>query len=246
MFAYTLHIDAYSPETIPMARLAEYMHNLAELLGHKDAVHFEGLETGSTRLKARVEKEASPKVSRDMQELSVGNGSPVQLKARYRLDEMMADDGASGRLLAEDDDKGSVVIEFPGATATQPETYGPITQSGHLQGILVRIGGADATAHLLLQSGAVNYSNIVCDRSTARELGKHRFEPIRVNGDGRWIRERNGEWALRSFRVKSFDVLQRGTIRDAINDMQRIAGDSWHSFDDEESVADVVYLRRDE
>jgi len=33
-------IDAYSPETLPMSRLAEYMAQLATLLGEKDHVHF--------------------------------------------------------------------------------------------------------------------------------------------------------------------------------------------------------------
>ncbi len=38
---YTLYIKAYTPETIPMARLAQYMQNLAALLGHDRAVHFD-------------------------------------------------------------------------------------------------------------------------------------------------------------------------------------------------------------
>ena len=32
--SYTLYIKAYTPETIPMARLAQYMQNLAAILGH--------------------------------------------------------------------------------------------------------------------------------------------------------------------------------------------------------------------
>ena len=38
MFDYMLYIDAYSPETIPMGRLAEYMTAFADLLGHKGEV----------------------------------------------------------------------------------------------------------------------------------------------------------------------------------------------------------------
>ncbi len=37
-------IDAYSPETIPMAKLADYMADFASLLGEDNAVDFAGLE----------------------------------------------------------------------------------------------------------------------------------------------------------------------------------------------------------
>ena len=38
------YVDAYSPETIPMAKLAEYMSDFAALLGRENAAHFAGLE----------------------------------------------------------------------------------------------------------------------------------------------------------------------------------------------------------
>lgn len=36
---YRFKIDAYSPDTMPMARLAQYMGELAVLLGEREAVH---------------------------------------------------------------------------------------------------------------------------------------------------------------------------------------------------------------
>ena len=47
---YRFTIDAYSPETLPMSRLAEYMAEVARLLGKVDQVHFVRLEPGSTVL----------------------------------------------------------------------------------------------------------------------------------------------------------------------------------------------------
>ena len=61
---YRFKIDAYSPETIPMARLAEYMSDLAVLFGNRENVHFVQLEPGSTTLLQRIEYEAVPKVKR--------------------------------------------------------------------------------------------------------------------------------------------------------------------------------------
>ena len=59
---YRFRIDAYSPETMPMARLAEYMAELALLLGEPSAVHFKRLARGSTVLVNSVDREAAPKV----------------------------------------------------------------------------------------------------------------------------------------------------------------------------------------
>ena len=38
---YHFVIDALTPESVPMARLAEYMADLADLFGHKEHVHFD-------------------------------------------------------------------------------------------------------------------------------------------------------------------------------------------------------------
>ena len=37
---YRFKIDAYTPQTMPLVRLAEYMAELAQLLGEPTAVHF--------------------------------------------------------------------------------------------------------------------------------------------------------------------------------------------------------------
>ncbi len=44
---YELYIDALTPATISMSRLAEYMRDFAEMLGHNEHVHFEKLKAGS-------------------------------------------------------------------------------------------------------------------------------------------------------------------------------------------------------
>jgi hypothetical protein len=52
---YRLRIDAFTPETLPMSRLAEYMADLATLLGEQERVHFARLENGSTALVHTIE-----------------------------------------------------------------------------------------------------------------------------------------------------------------------------------------------
>ena len=52
---YVLRIDAFTPDTMPMARLAEYLGALARLLGHAEHTHFVRLEEGSAKLVHRVD-----------------------------------------------------------------------------------------------------------------------------------------------------------------------------------------------
>lgn len=242
MFEYTLHIDAYSPQTIPMARLAEYLSAFADLLGHKDAVHFKDMKPGSTQVLACVEKEAVPKVERGLRALVAGDAAPDQRKAWQRIDDLLTDDNAGGRLSSGEHDKeNALIIAFPGATRPRPDVFGPVRQEGCLDGVLVSIGGADKTIHLRLQCGDVRHSGLDTDRATARELAKHLFEPVRVKGTGSWIRDRNGNWQLVRFKVTAFEVLQSGTIRDAIDELRAVADNAWSEVDD--PIAELLHLR---
>lgn len=223
---YTLHIDAYSPATIPMARLAEYMRNFAAMLGHEGAVHFDGLKEGSTQLVSRIDHEEVPKVGAGLDALMRGEGQPEAVKAQEAIDRLLADDNASG-FLYEDNDQGAKIIAFPGVTRPRPVQYGPIRQEGTLDGILVSVGGADKTAHIRLQHGDMKYSNIDTDRDTARRLGKHLFEPIRVFGTGSWLREEDGTWTLKRFKVDGFEALKADDLRDVLEELRRVEGSEW-------------------
>ena len=59
---YTFHIAGLTPETLPMARLADYLSDLAQLLGSKEHVHLARIEAGSIRLAVAVDQEVRPLV----------------------------------------------------------------------------------------------------------------------------------------------------------------------------------------
>ena len=59
---YRLKINAYSPETMPMRRLAEYLADMAMLLGEESHVHLVAIESSSTCPVVLVDWEAEPKV----------------------------------------------------------------------------------------------------------------------------------------------------------------------------------------
>ena len=66
-------IDVFSLDTLPMARPAEYMGELARFLGRPDQVHFAHLEAGSTVLVRSVEPEAAPDVKERLHALRQDN-----------------------------------------------------------------------------------------------------------------------------------------------------------------------------
>src|SRR5450755_4721417 len=86
---FRFSIDAYTPETMPMARLAEYMKQLAEILGEPGAVHFERLETGSTVLVHKVEREAVPKVRERTAAVQRGDAPRDALRAFHAVNRLL-------------------------------------------------------------------------------------------------------------------------------------------------------------
>ena len=216
--SYTLYIKAYTPETIPMARLAQYMQNLATLLGHDTAVHFDTLKPGSTQLVTKIDHEDVPKVASHLAQVKRGEGSTEATKAQTEI--------------YEDEDQTAEIIAFPGVTRPKPTTFGPFNQEGSLDGILISVSGADQTVHLQLQNGEIKYTGIDTNRETARRLAKHMYEPVRVFGTGRWLRDQEGTWVLKKFKVESYNVLAADDLKDAIDQMRQIEGSEWHDMDD--------------
>lgn len=239
---YTLHIAAYTPEVIPMARLAEYMQSFAAMLGYECAVHFDDLAVGSTNLTSIVDHEQVPKIAAALNALARGEGTPQRVNARQTIDRYLADDNSTG-CIYEDGDPEAKIITFPGVTRPRPVQYGPIRQEGSLDGILVSVCGAEKTIQIRLQNGDIAYSNIDTDRETARRLGKQLFEPIRVYGTGNWMREEDGSWSLRRFKVQSFEALSADALRDVLGHLRLAEGSEWN---DQGNPLSVLSVLRDE
>ena len=96
-------ISAYSPATMPMARLARYLDNLATVLGETKSVHLVGVEDGSTIPVLAVEYEAYRKVRQRASEVRNCEGSEYVLKARRAIeDDLAADDAEYAELVDEE------------------------------------------------------------------------------------------------------------------------------------------------
>ena len=97
---YELYIDSFTPDTIPLARLADYVGSFAELLGYCEHVHFGNLKPGSLSIAARVDEVAQRKVDKRVDEVRFGGGPQPARKALRDIDDKLAVDNALGRIVA--------------------------------------------------------------------------------------------------------------------------------------------------
>lgn len=238
-------IDAYSPQTIPMAKLAEYLGDFAELLGKEHAVHFVGVESGSTNIVAGVGYEDLPKVTARLSAIRHGDAPKDLGRLVQKIDRRLANDNAAGRVVLKNgtmEGTGELLV-FPGRNRQKLPSYGPFNQEGHLDGVLISVGGRDETISVQLQNGEVRYTHCETSRTIARELGKHMFEPIRIYGSGRWLREAEGEWTLVRFRIQRFDVLGSDSLQETVARLRAVQGSGWRDIDD--PLGELEKSRRD-
>ncbi len=233
-------IDVFTPETLPMERLAEYMLPFAKLLGEPERVHFVEVGPGSAVLRARVEDVAAPKVERRVTDASRGLGDPLALKALQLLDKMLADDNATGQLL---DEAGAEIIAFPGRNRPKPLEFGPFREDGILEGVVIKVGGKGAAVPIWLQDRDTIYKNCTARRPLARKLAKHYDGGLlRVSGSGSWMRLATGVWHMRAFEIKDFELLDDAPLAEVIKRLHSVEGADWG----EDPIADLTKLRSGE
>lgn len=221
----TFRIDSWTPETIPMERLGEYLVELGRLYGESASVHFKKLKRGSTVIVSAVSEPAVPKVEKRLAQARQVQAPADVVRTYRRIDQMLAEDNAVGAVRF----GRSNVVPFPGREREKPVDYSLVREEGFIEGELVRLGGIDKSVHLQLQDGETLYTNIVTNRETARELGRLIFGPVvRLWGAGAWRRAAEGTWALDSFKVGRFEVLSDRDLTAVVADLQAVSGNAWH------------------
>jgi len=201
------YIDAFTRDTMPMARLAEYIRDLATLLGHKTSVHLVGVDSGSTRPQILIDAPDVPKVRERVNAVRSSDAPEDAMRAYRAIDDRLARDNAKGVLVSKTDN-GSKIIEFPGRDRSQ--AIQPFTQPGSLQGVVIAVGGRDNPPTVHLQDEARTW---IChaSRSLVQRIAPYIYDydkPIRVVGLGRWERNLAGEWILVRFTIHDFNPLR--------------------------------------
>jgi hypothetical protein len=223
------HIHEYTPHTLPMERLAEYLKNLAVLLGSTQDVHFIRLEAGSLSCTLETEATEEPNIVNRVQSVKIGNGTEEAIRAYAKLRELLQKDEASAELEVE---SGDVILDFPRIKTGEQEIFGPFWQDGSVDGILVKIGGIDATVPVhLVDEGAYHICN--ASRELAKDLAPHLFStPIRVHGRGRWIRNTDSKWEMQWFDIHRFEKLETVNLNEAVSRLRAIPDNDLMSLKD--------------
>lgn len=219
-FEYIFRIDAFTPDTMPMARLADYMAALADLIGSKENTHFIRLDEGSARLVHRIEAPAIPKFERRLADVFT-EAAPKDLTRAFKtLDELLVEDNATGELIGP---TGTIILPFPGRSRPRPLAFPAFRQDGSIEGQIVSVGGKDATAHVILQDHSITYSGCTLKREMAKQLARYLYGPnVRLVGSGRWERHPDGTWKLLEFRVDRYEVLDERPLAEVLADVRAL------------------------
>lgn len=232
---YELWLDAYTPETIPMNRLAEYLAALSKLLGHQSNVHFSGLANGSTRAIATVEREAAPKVALRVAHASSGAAANDAVAAFNEINKLLRLDNAVGQLRHRPHAGiESVVIKFPGREAPLPEKFGPFKEAAEVDGELVRIGGRDSSAHATIVDASGTPWSAELTRELAQRIASYLYKGpvLRVSGEARWERDESGHWKMLGFKMNDFVVLDDVDLGQVTQQLRALRDSDWSKQSD--------------
>ena len=95
---YDFRIDAWTPDTLPMSRLADYLAKLSILFGNNEHVHFMKVRKGSAVPMIAVEPTANPKVVARLKLVGTPDAPEEVSRAQQDINHMLRDDGATAYL----------------------------------------------------------------------------------------------------------------------------------------------------
>ena len=225
---YRFEIEAFSPETIPMARLAEYLTDLAVMLGNDKSVHFVRVDKGSTVPVIQVEYEAEPKIRERIRQIKHKEAPERALQAVASLDKRLAEDNGRGNLI---DPRGAKVLKFPGKDKGSMPIFGHINQPGVFQGVPIKVGGDNDPVPIHLKDGK-NKFIVLAKRSLAKDVANYLFTTVvRIEGMGRWVRTADGEWQMLTFTAHSVRPVDNADIKTNLAALRDIDAE-WKRLDD--------------
>lgn len=222
-------IPAYTPETMPLDRLLQYLQQIGDVVGLPNEMHLVRIEQSSTRPVFKMSLQMAIQAREKASAVRMGSGTLVQRAAYRRIRQMVRKDGGE---MASLKDRVGVILDFPAI----PEEIGAISsvrQASSFDGSLVRIGGVGEYTFIHMQDmGGDVYSGFSAPRSLAKEMAKLLYEPIRVSGIGSWDRSPTGEWTLSKMLIQTYEPLTDEPLETVIQKL-RAAPVNWPTDADE-------------
>src|SRR5437870_424459 len=125
---YQFDIDAFTPLSLPMKRLYEYMADLIDLFAHEDHVHFLRVDEGSAKPSVMVDSHVVAKVERRLMAVAAASASARAMAAYTSLNDKLFDDDAVAELTG----PNGKILHFPGRERVFSPEIGPLVETGVL------------------------------------------------------------------------------------------------------------------
>jgi hypothetical protein len=192
----------FTPDTIPMARLAEYLADLAVLLGHEKSVHLMKVEDGSAQPLIHYDPLEEARIFGRVRGAVEGTGDPDAVRAFQKIDRRLKRDSGFGRLV---NGAAPPLAEFPGIRQPQPDIYPKIKEHGTITGKLRRVGGTGTTIPIWIERADGEMFYCEASELLSKQLSELYLQIVRVHGIGTYIRNEDGAWEQTGFTIQSYD-----------------------------------------
>lgn len=234
-----------TPLTMPMVRLAEYLADLAVVMGHQNSVHFVGTDEGSLVSVLMVDADEEGRVTQQIQDAARGTAAVREANTAYRrMDNRLREDSACAFIT--NVAKSTKIIEWPGRNLAVQHEYGPIKEQASLVGVLKRVGGFDQTVPIHLQRADGEKLYCETDPLIAKQLYLFYEKTVRVHGIATYSRSKDGVWKIDNFRIQSFDPqpLIDDSFSQTLEILKAIPGNEWNQVAD--PLEELYQLRHGE
>lgn len=219
-------IPGYTPDTMPLDVLIEYLKEVSIVVGNPEDLHLVGIQKSSTAPVFHVAKPAAERAREQAARVGRGEGTKAQTAAFNRLRRFVrrdSRDAARRPALLRSADR--ILLEIPAAPEDSGILIG-IRQASQVDGKLIRIGGDGENASLQmtdLQDRLL--TGFTVKHHMVKEMAKLIYEPIRVTGIGIWGRDEEGVWNLSKMEVQSYEALDDETLETMLDRLRQLKVD---------------------
>jgi hypothetical protein len=232
----------FTPTTLPMARLAEYLVDLAVLLGHKESVHLIEIQDGSAAPLVLYDALEEGRIFSRVRGAVDGTGHPDAIEAFQRIDRRLKRDDGSARLI----NGKAELADFPGVNQPQSDTYPKIRERGTITGRLRRVGGKGDTIPIWIERADAKMFYCEANEFLSKQLSEFYLQIIRVHGLGTYERDENDKWVQTKFTIQGYDPtpLAEESIIATFDKLRAIEGNEWNEVTD--PLAELSRIRHGE